>query len=230
MAADTREPSRHADASQPSIFRKLDKNVSSVPESSTSTATGRPYRGETYETFASSPTPRSEEASLTSSKSIELGPPENANVLPGGSVNTAGGRAKEATFWDGIKSIKMQDVKDLHKIPCVRDALLVGIGGGFFIGGGRMVSGATMWKSMSWAMGTFCFSSAGMYEFCQRRRFLERQGMLRAAEIIDRKRLEKERQAERTRAERRRKREEDEIAREEEEKRKNSGWSFWGRG
>ena len=141
MAADTREPSRHADASQPSIFRKLDKNVSSVPESSTSTATGRPYRGETYETFASSPTPRSEEASLTSSKSIELGPPENANVLPGGSVNTAGGRAKEATFWDGIKSIKMQDVKDLHKIPCVRDALLVGIGGGFFIGGGRMVSG-----------------------------------------------------------------------------------------
>ena len=91
-----------------------------------------------------------------------------------------------------------------------------------------MRAAATMWRSMSWAVGSFCFSSAGMFEFCQRRRTLERQGMVRAAEIIDRKRLEKERRAEKNRAERRRKREEEEKMKEEEDKRKKSGWSLWG--
>jgi len=81
---------------------------------------------------------------------------------------------------------------------------------------------------MSWAMGSFCFASAGMFEFCQRRRTLERQGMVRAAEIIDRKRLEKEKQAEKIRAERRRKREDEERKKEEEEKSKKIGWSLWG--
>ena len=81
---------------------------------------------------------------------------------------------------------------------------------------------------MSVAIGTFCLSSAGMYEFCQRRRTLERQGMIRAAEIIDRKKVEKEREKEKMRAERRRRREEEEKAREEEKKRKKGGWRFWG--
>ena len=50
--------------------------------------------------------------------------------------------------------------------------------------------------------------------------------MVRAAEIIDRKRLEKERQAEKIRAERRRRREEEEQKKEEEEKNKKSRWSI----
>ncbi|MCJ1391631.1 hypothetical protein MMC18_004496 [Xylographa bjoerkii] len=202
MAADTRDPSTTPGAD----------------------ATSRPYRGKIYETFS----PSSSSSSSTSQPS-PISPPENANAIPGGSTNTAGGRVKEATLWDGIKSIKLEDVKSLHKIPCVRDALLTGMGTGFMFGGGRMILGASTWKAMSWAMGSFCLSSAGMFEFCQRRRTLERQGMARAAEIIDRKRLEKERQAEKIRAERRRKREEEEKKKEEEEeKTKKSGWSLWG--
>jgi len=84
---------------------------------------------------------------------------------------------------------------------------------------------------MSVAIGTFCVSSAGTYEFCQRRRALERRGMLRAAEIVDRKKVEKERERERVRAERRRRREEEERVREEERKREEGrgrGWRFWG--
>lgn len=92
---------------------------------------------------------------------------------------------------------------------------------------------------MSLAIGTFGLSSAGSYEFCQRRRALERQGMLRAAEIIDRKKVERERERERVRAERRRRREEEERVREEERKREEEGrreeeggrgrgWRFWG--
>ena len=50
---------------------------------------------------------------------------------------------KEATLWDGIKSIKAEDVKHLHKIPCVRDALLMGMGTGFMVGGGRAILGGT---------------------------------------------------------------------------------------
>lgn len=82
---------------------------------------------------------------------------------------------------------------------------------------------------MSWAVGTFCISSAGMFEFCQQRRKLERRGMEQAAEIMGRKKIEKERQAEKLRVERRRKREEEERSKEEAEKRKKDGWSFWGK-
>ena len=86
-----------------------------------------------------------------------------------------------------------------------------------------------MWRSMSYAIGTFCLSSAGVYEFCQRRRALERKGMERATEIIERKKIEKERMRELVRAERRRSREEEERRREEDEEEKkrskrNSSW------
>lgn len=39
-----------------------------------------------------------------------------------------------------------------------------------------------------------------MYEFCQRRRQLEREGMQRVVEVIDRKKSEKRKQAEVARA------------------------------
>ena len=52
--------------------------------------------------------------------------------------------------------------------------------------------------------------------------------MERAAEIIERKKVEKERMKEQIRAERRKKREEEEQKKEEEERRKKSKW--WGLG
>lgn len=47
-------------------------------------------------------------------------------------------------------------------------------------------------KACSWAVGTFCFGSFAMYEFCQRKRQLEMQGLKRAVEVIDRKKAEKQ--------------------------------------
>ena len=67
-----------------------------------------------------------------------------------------------------------------------------------------------------------------MYEFCQRKRQLEMQGMKRAAEIIDRKKIEKEKMAEEARAARRKVKEEADAWAEEEAKRKiQSSWKFW---
>ncbi len=89
------------------------------PTSSTTSTT----QGKTYETF---------NAPIA---------PENVNALPGGGLNTAGGRPKEAGLLEVIKSIRLEELKAVHKKPCVRDALLIGIGAGFGIGGIRAIMG-----------------------------------------------------------------------------------------
>lgn len=43
----------------------------------------------------------------------------------------------------------------------------------------------------NWAVGTFILGSGGMYQYCLRRRRLEKEGMSRAIEILNRKELEK---------------------------------------
>lgn len=68
-------------------------------------------------------------------------PPENANALPGGTLNTAGGRVRNATIVDALRTLKLEDFKELHKKPCARDALLAGIGAGFGMGGLRAIMG-----------------------------------------------------------------------------------------
>ena len=68
-------------------------------------------------------------------------PPENSNMLPGGTQNTAGGKMREATFFDAFKTIKLSDLTGLHQRPCVRDALLTGIAAGFGIGSVRGILG-----------------------------------------------------------------------------------------
>lgn len=70
--------------------------------------------------------------------------PENANLLPGGTSNTAGGKVKEATIMDGLRSIRLSDLKEVHKKPCVREALMTGIGAGFGIGGVRAILGGML--------------------------------------------------------------------------------------
>ena len=75
--------------------------------------------------------------------------PENANALPGGGLNTAGAKVKEATFIDGLKSIRLSDLKEIHKKPCVRDSLMMGIGTGFAFGALRTVLGGKQLSSTS---------------------------------------------------------------------------------
>ncbi|KAF4627797.1 hypothetical protein G7Y89_g10357 [Cudoniella acicularis] len=154
-------------------------------------------------------------------------PPPNANALPEGSgQNTAGGREKNPGLADAIKTVRVEDFKQVHMYPCVRESLLTGIGGGFAMGGVRALWGASVPKAANWAVGTFIFTAFANYEFCQYRRMLEKSHMKRAVEIIDRKKAEKEAEAKAKRDERRRLKEEADKKAEEDAKRKSS-WKFW---
>ncbi|TKA79300.1 hypothetical protein B0A49_01530 [Cryomyces minteri] len=157
-------------------------------------------------------------------------PPQSANIMPGGTANTADGRVKEVGLVEGLKTVRIQDFKEIHTKPCVRDAFLTGIGGGFAMGGLRAVFGTPIAKASNWAVGTFCFASFGMYQFCQIRRQMEKEGMRRAVTIMDRKKIEKEEKMQRAREARRKAKEEAdrkaEEAQKEAELKKNS-WKFW---
>ena len=80
----------------------------------------------------------------------EFGNPEEPiNLMPGGTYNSAGGKPREPTYWDAVKSVFAGDpnnpnsvsLTQVHKAPCARDALLVGIGVGFGTGGLSAVLG-----------------------------------------------------------------------------------------
>lgn len=96
----------------------------SAPQSASSDPSNeRPYQGKIYERFH---VPAA---------------PENANALPGGTVNTAGGRPKEVGLLDAAKTVKLEELTQVHKKPCVRDSLLTGIGASFSVGGIRAILG-----------------------------------------------------------------------------------------
>ncbi|TKA67883.1 hypothetical protein B0A55_09706 [Friedmanniomyces simplex] len=134
-------------------------------------------------------------------------PPQNANMMAGGTEHTAGGKAPEVNLANAFQSgLKLSDFTDLPKRPCVRDALLTGIGSGFALGGFRAIFGAAVWNACSWAVGSFCFSSASMYQYCMYRRQAEKEGMLRVMDIMNKKDIERkarEQRKEKAREERR---------------------------
>jgi cytochrome c oxidase assembly protein subunit 20 len=129
MAADSRERIINSSPDKDVPPSAVNPSASSLKTSSP-TSTERPDQGKIFETF-------------TPSSSPAIAPPENANALPGGTMNTAGGRPKQATVFDAIKAIKLEDFTKVHQLPCVRDALLFGIGSGFTLGGGRLIFGGT---------------------------------------------------------------------------------------
>jgi cytochrome c oxidase assembly protein subunit 20 len=71
--------------------------------------------------------------------------PPSANALPEGSgQNTAGGHEATPSLTEAIKTVRLGDFKQVHMYPCVRESLLMGIGGGFGIGGIRALWGCTV--------------------------------------------------------------------------------------
>ena len=83
-------------------------------------------------------------------------------------------------------------------------------------------------KSCNWAAGVFIFTSMASYEFCKQKRRLERDGMARAVEIMDRKREEKKAKRQELIAERRKAKEEsDRLAEERMKASEKSWWKFW---
>ena len=78
---------------------------------------------------------------------------EPVNTMPGGMVNTAGGRPKEVTWKDAFRfgdGSFLAELSNIHKKPCARDGLLVGMGVGGALGGTSFIlTGET---AMSWPM------------------------------------------------------------------------------
>ncbi|KAI9861477.1 MAG: hypothetical protein M1824_002369 [Vezdaea acicularis] len=150
--------------------------------------------------------------------------PENANLLAGGTENTAGGKTPDIPSLGEIaKSIKIEEFKEVHQKPCVRESLLTGMGSGFAVGGIRAVLGASIPRASNWAVGTFCFMSFGAYQYCQYRRYVEKQGMARAVEVVELKRAAKQRE----KREEERKAKEEEARREEERIKTRRWYKFW---
>ena len=61
--------------------------------------------------------------------------PANANLLAGGTENTAGGKLPDVTFSNAVSTIPWNELWSFHKKPCVRDALLTGMTLGVTAGG-----------------------------------------------------------------------------------------------
>ncbi|KAF2086250.1 hypothetical protein K490DRAFT_66798 [Saccharata proteae CBS 121410] len=189
-----------------------------LPASATNSQNAPPYQGKIYEGF--------------SSAGIQSKTAENPNVMPGGTQHTAGGdKMKPVAIGDGIATIQPKDFMEIHKYPCVREALMTGIGTGAGTGGLLYVLGKPIPKACNWGVTMFCFSAAGTYEFLKRKLALEKEGMGRAVEIMDRKREEKRKQKEAMIAARRKAKEEadrlEEQRMKEEEARKRSWWKIW---
>ncbi|KAH9828438.1 cytochrome c oxidase protein 20, mitochondrial-like [Teratosphaeria destructans] len=156
-------------------------------------------------------------------KQIPYKPPENANMLAGGTEHTAGGKAPDVTFSNAFP--KWKDFSEFHKRPCVRDSLLYGIGAGAGLGGTRfiwrctqsvatdlvgdpelIILVATVASACNWAVVSFMGVSVASYQYCLYRRQAEKEGMLRAVEILNAKEMEKkarEARKEKLRSERR---------------------------
>lgn len=132
---------------------------------------------------------------------------ESIDGLPWSPPANAEGNIKSPILSQALMAIKMEDFKSIHKKPCVREALMVGIGLGFGAWGIRaslggrflvcntfmsLTSSAPTFRACSWAVGTFCFGSWITFEYCQRKRRLERQALKRVVDVVDRKRTEKQ--------------------------------------
>ena len=78
-------------------------------------------------------------------------PPQSANILPESSgQNTAGSPSHKPlpSLAEAVKTVRLEDFKQVHMYPCVRESLLLGIGAGFGVGGVRALLGGTSLRSL----------------------------------------------------------------------------------
>ncbi|KAI4089880.1 MAG: hypothetical protein LQ348_001719 [Seirophora lacunosa] len=133
---------------------------------------------------------------------------ENINSLPGVNQGKVSKQQPNAGLFEALKSIQLEDFKEVHKKPCTREGFLTGIGAGFGIGGVRAILGAPIFTACSWAVGAFVFGSFAMHEYCQQKRRTEKAGIQRINAALDEKKVEIERKREETRRARRKAKEE----------------------
>lgn len=71
-------------------------------------------------------------------------PEDQANSLPGKVSNKSGNGTKDlddVTVTDALKSLSSKDFTTFYRLPCARNALMLGIGAAFGVGGIRGVLG-----------------------------------------------------------------------------------------
>ncbi|KAK5697797.1 hypothetical protein LTR17_023799 [Elasticomyces elasticus] len=155
--------------------------------------------------------------------------PESANMLAGGTEHTAGGKAPEVTLANAVKDLGWKDFVEMPKRPCVRDALLTGIGSGFAFGGVKTIFGGEkphltlyifyvfrVYMGYETDFGFWCGYSGGMdvlflcggvVLFWVSGRQAEKDGMMRVIDVMNKKDIERkarEQRKEKVREERRR--------------------------
>jgi cytochrome c oxidase assembly protein subunit 20 len=159
----------------------------------------------------------------------ELGnPADPANTMPGGTYNSAGGKPKEVTLWGTIQTfpqdlgnVKLEEFRNIHRLPCAREGLMYGIGAGFGFGGLRAILGGNVWRSCNWAVGGFTVMAAGSFAWCQRSLEKEKRDMRKVVEAM------RARQLEQARVEREEAQKKKEMERLAEEERLRKSWTRW---
>ncbi|OAD67496.1 hypothetical protein PHYBLDRAFT_151404 [Phycomyces blakesleeanus NRRL 1555(-)] len=64
-------------------------------------------------------------------------------------------------------TVKLEDFKDVPKIPCARNAMLYGMGAGTGVGAVRYLMKQRIPTAANWAVAVFCGVSAVSFELCQ---------------------------------------------------------------
>ncbi|KAF3934326.1 hypothetical protein ABW19_dt0209077 [Dactylella cylindrospora] len=133
-------------------------------------------------------------------------------------------KSQDISFSGAVDLINTESFTNVHKAPCARQALMTGIASGFAFGGVKLVLRAPMWNACTWATGMFCLTSTVIWEACRWKRGNERDGMIRAMQIMEYKAKERERKvAEKQEVERVRKEEEEKVRKEAERR----WWRVW---
>ncbi|KAL8771733.1 MAG: hypothetical protein Q9209_002924 [Squamulea sp. 1 TL-2023] len=133
---------------------------------------------------------------------------ENKDSLPGANPNSFAGKRTEPGIVDALKTIKLEDFKEVHKKPCTREGFLTGIGAAFATGGVRVILGAPVFTACSWAVGAFAFGSFAMHEYCQAKRRREKEGIQKVNAALLEKKIKEEMKREEIRKARRKAKEE----------------------
>ncbi|KAL8912945.1 MAG: hypothetical protein Q9171_002144 [Xanthocarpia ochracea] len=133
---------------------------------------------------------------------------ENKESLQVANPNTYTGKHTEPGIVDALKTIRLQDFKEVHKKPCTREGFLAGIGAAFATGGVRAILGAPIFTACSWAVGAFAFGSFAMHEYCQGKRRREKEGIQKVNAALLEKKIREEMKREEIRKARRKAKEE----------------------
>ncbi|KAI7863578.1 hypothetical protein BDF14DRAFT_1885003 [Spinellus fusiger] len=71
-----------------------------------------------------------------------------------------------ATVTEAFKTVKLEDFKQVAKIPCARNALLYGMGTGVSVGAIRYLMKRKVPTAANWAVVAFCGVSLVSFEMC----------------------------------------------------------------